>query len=41
MITTRIGSLKLDDLKVEDGEPRVFYNKMMDVEDGKQYKGEW
>ena len=41
MITTRIGALKLDDLKLEDDEPRVFYNKMTDVEDGKVYKGEW
>ena len=41
MLTQRIGAMELDDIQVDDGDERIFYNKVVDVEDGKQYKGQW
>ena len=41
MLTQRVGGLNLEELKVNDGQERVYYDKIVDMEDGKQYKGEW
>lgn len=31
----------MEELKINDGQERVYYDKIVDMEDGKQYKGEW
>lgn len=41
MTTQRIGAMSLEDLKIDDGQERVYYDKAIEIEDGKQYKGEW
>ena len=33
--------MNLEALKIDDGEPRIFYDKLVDIDDGRQYKGEW
>jgi hypothetical protein len=41
MLTQRIGVMNLEDLKINDGEERIYYDRFVDIEDGKTYKGEW
>lgn len=41
MLTQRIGAMNLDELKVEDGEERIYYDRLVELEDGRTYKGEW
>ncbi len=33
--------MNVDDLLMNDGEPRAFHNMMITLDDGKSYKGEW
>lgn len=40
MITQRIGVMNLDELKMNDNEPRIFYDKFIEYDDGRAYKGE-
>jgi hypothetical protein len=32
--------MNLEELRLTDGEPRVFYDKFVEYDDGKSYKGE-
>lgn len=42
MLTQRVGTLKLDDLKKDDGVERLFIaTKVVDEETGTEYVGEW
>jgi hypothetical protein len=41
MLTQRIGTMNLEELKVDDGEERYFFDKFEPLEDGRTYKGEW
>ena len=40
MITQRIGTLTIDEYMLTDGEPRIFYDKFTEYDDGRSYKGE-
>ena len=40
MITQRIGVMNLEELMLKDGEPRVYYDKFVEYDDGRSYKGE-
>lgn len=41
MLTQRVGALKLDDLKKDDGVERIFIATKTTDEDGNEYVGEW
>ncbi len=41
MLTQRIGTLKLSEIMMEDKEPRIFFDKLVEMEDGRSYKGQW
>lgn len=33
--------MNVDELFMNDGEPRAFHNMLIQLEDGTSYKGEW
>jgi hypothetical protein len=41
MLTQRIGTLKLSEIMMDDKEPRIFFDKLVEMEDGRSYKGQW
>lgn len=41
MLTQRIGPIDLEKLKIDDGQERAYYDKFVELEEGRSYKGEW
>lgn len=41
MLTQRLGALNVDDYLHKDKEQRIYYDKFVDCEDGRMYKGQW
>jgi hypothetical protein len=33
--------MSYNEIKIVDSEPRIFYDKFVDLDQGKQYKGQW
>ena len=33
--------MNLEELKVNDGQERIYYDKFQPIEDNRTYKGEW
>ena len=39
MLTQRLGALNIDDYLFKDNNSRIYYDKFVETEDGKIYKG--
>jgi hypothetical protein len=39
MLSQRIGAFKYENYVIEDGTPRILYDKFTEFEDGSSYKG--